>query len=128
MEIPVGVDYQHAVRVDDSNVAKGIGLSVEVFSTPSLVLCMEQAAHRAVLPYLEPHQTTVGGGICIKHLKATPKGMEVTCKAKLVEVNGKRLEFQVEAWDSQGKVGEGAHTRFIVDKERFEERVREMME
>jgi len=100
MEFPENVEYEHVVKVEDSNVAKGIGLGVEVFSTPSLVLCMEQAAHRAVLPYLSQDETTVGGGICIRHLKATPKGMEVHCKARLVSVDGKKLEFQVEAWDS----------------------------
>lgn len=128
MSIEVGAEYEHTVKVTEENVAKGIGLKVLVFSTPSLVLCMEQAAHRAVLPYLSEEDTTVGGGICIKHLKATPIGMEVRCRAKLVKVEGRRLEFRVEAWDSQGKVGEGTHTRFVVNKEKFESKVREMME
>lgn len=127
MEIPEGVEYEHVVEVNDENVAKGIGLREEVFSTPSLVLCLEQAAHRAVLPYMGDGETTVGGGICIRHLKATPKGMEVHCKAKLVKVEGRRLDFEVEAWDPIGKVGEGTHTRFVVNKEKFEAKVREMV-
>ncbi len=123
MEIPENVEYTHKVKVTDEYVAKGIGLDIHVFSTPSLVLCMETAAYRAVEPYMDEMHTTVGTGICIKHLKATPKGDTVTCRAKLIKKDGNLLEFEVIAHDSSGKVGEGKHWRYVVDKEKFARKV-----
>ena len=55
----------------------------------------------------------------VKHVAATPVGMEVTCETKLVEVDRKRLVFEVKAYDAAGVIGEGTHERFIIDNERF---------
>ncbi len=124
MELPENLQYEYRMKVTKEYVAKGIGLNVEVFSTPSLVLCMETAAYKAVEKHLPQDFTTVGTGICIKHLKATPLGDTVRCIATLVSQEGNKLEFHVEAYDSEGKVGEGKHYRYIVNKKKFEKRVR----
>ena len=58
----------------------------------------------------------------VKHISATPVGMEVTAKSELVEIDGRRLVFQVEAFDERGKIGEGEHERFIVDNVKFQQK------
>ncbi len=127
MEIPENLDYEYEVKVTEELTARQIGLNVLVFSTPSLVQTLEIGALRCVASYLPETHTTVGTGICIKHLKATPLGDTVHAKVKLVKVDGPKLEFDVEAWDSTGKVAEGKHYRYVVNKEKFESQVREMM-
>ena len=96
----------------------GSGL-VPVFGTPALVGLMEGAAVRALAGYLPPGQTSVGGRIDLRHLAPTPVGMHARARAELLEVEGRRLVFHVEAWDEVEKIGEAAHERFIVDEERF---------
>jgi predicted thioesterase len=69
--------------------------------------------------HLPEGYTTVGTSVNIKHLAATPVGMEVIAKTELIEIDGRRLVFKVEAFDEVDKIGEGIHERFIVDEERF---------
>jgi len=80
---------------------------------------MEEVSMKLVLPFLEDGYNTVGTEISVSHLKATPVGMNVTCNAELVEHEGRKLSFKVSAFDEQGKIGEGTHTRFIIDVEKF---------
>lgn len=95
---------------------------VEVLATPIMVAWLEEAAVEAVEPYLEEGQATVGTIIRIKHLAATPIGMKVRAIAHLKEVEGRRLHFEVEAYDEKEKVAEGEHERFIVNLARFLEK------
>lgn len=105
--------------------APGIGSgTVPVLATPALVALMEQAAVRALEGRLPAGQTSVGVRIDIRHLAATPIGMGVRARARLVAAEGRRLTFQIEAWDDAEKVGEAIHERVVVDAERFMERVR----
>jgi len=90
-----------------------------VLATPRLISFMERTAHLAVLPYLAEGQSTVGIHIDVRHLAATPVGMEVRFRAELIEVDRRRLRFKVEAWDEVEKIGEGEHERFIIDWQRF---------
>ncbi len=124
MDIPSNLKYEYEIMVTEEYVARGIGLDVQVFSTPSLVLCMETAAYKAVEKYIPEGFTTVGTGICIRHIKATPIGDKVRCVATLVKREGNKLEFEVEAYDSEGKIGEGRHWRYIIDIEKFQKGLR----
>ena len=81
----------------------------------------------SVQPCLEPGQGTVGTLLNVKHLAATPVGMEVRCETKLIEVDRKRLVFEVKAFDACGLIGEGAHERFIVDNQRFMQKAESKM-
>jgi fluoroacetyl-CoA thioesterase len=106
------------VGPDDTATRYGSGL-VEVFATPALVAFMENTAMNVVLPHLPEGFNTVGIDICIKHVKASPVGMKLRCKAVLERTEGKKLFFSVTAWDEDGKIGEGTHTRYIIDTVEF---------
>ncbi len=102
----------------------GSGL-VPVLGTPALVALMEQAAVVALEGRLPAGRTSVGVRIDVRHLAATPVGMRVRARARLTEVDGRRLVFNVEAWDEVEKVGEAVHERVVVDRKRFLGRVEE---
>jgi predicted thioesterase len=110
-------------RVDDDKTARHLGSGdVSVFATPEMVRLMERAAVRAVDHLLPDGYRTVGIRVDVRHLAATPVGMTVRAKAELVQVEGRKLTFRVEAADDAEKVGEGLHERMIVDVGRFRER------
>ena len=124
--IEPGLTNQTTRRVEGNHLASqwGSGLAA-VLATPALVAFCEECARLAVEPLLPPGQQTVGTRIDLRHLAATPPGMQVTVKAELTAVEGRRLHFRVEAWDDLERVGEGEHERFIIDVQRFEARVAE---
>lgn len=107
-----GAQGEFETLVCEHNVAP----HVPVFSTPSLVMICERAAINAVAPHLAPDQTTVGYEVHVRHIAATPMGKTVRARAELVEVNGNKLTFRIEAHDDEKKVGEGTHKRALVRK------------
>jgi fluoroacetyl-CoA thioesterase len=111
-------ELTHTVTEDDTASKWGSGL-VPVFSTPALVGLMESAAVAALSGHIPAGQTTVGGHIDVRHLAATPVGMQVRARAELTAVEGRKLVFKVQAWDEVELIGEAAHERFIVDEARF---------
>jgi fluoroacetyl-CoA thioesterase len=125
-EITVGLigETTQVVTTDDTAARWGSGL-VAGYSTPAMIALMENAAFSATKDVLPEGQTTVGIEVNIKHLAATPVGMTVRARAELMQVEGRKLVFQVEAWDEVEKIGEGTHTRFVVDAARFDKRMRE---
>ena len=74
---------------------------------------MERAGIQAVQSHLPAGHTTVGFEVNVKHFAATPKGQKVTVR-ELLEVDGRKLRFKVEARDEDKKVGEGTHRRAII--------------
>lgn len=95
---------------------------VSAYATPSMCALMENASVAALKSVLPKGKTTVGVEIHIKHIAATPVGMRVHARAEVIEIDGRRIVFKVEAWDPQEKIGEGTHTRVIVDAARFKEK------
>ena len=115
-----GLKYSVAVEVAPQNTALAMGSGdMEVFATPAMVALMENAAMNAVAEFLPDGSATVGTKIDVSHVKASPMGAKITAEAELVAVDGRRLEFKVVAYDEKGMIGEGEHTRFVVDRERF---------
>jgi predicted thioesterase len=96
-----------------------------VFATPAMIALMELTALSVADPLLPEGWSTVGMELTVKHLAATPVGMEVRCTAELLALEGRRLLFRVEAFDEAGRIGEGTHGRFIVENRRFLQKVNE---
>lgn len=130
MIIEPGITNEITMIVEESDTARVSGGETlpPVLSTPRMISFMERTAHFAVLPHLDEGQTTVGMLVNIRHLGATPVGMQVRFTAELVEVDRRRLRFTVEAWDALEKVGEGEHERFIIDLGRFNEKLAQKQE
>ena len=119
--LEVGIKGQRETIVTKENTAAGIGSgSLEVFSTPMMILLMEESCFMSVNDILEEGFTTVGTCVNVKHLSATPLGMKVVIKSELIKVDGRALTFKVEAYDEKGLIGEGIHERFIVNNENFQ--------
>jgi predicted thioesterase len=118
--LAIGLSAEISLTVAESDTAArwGSGL-VPVFGTPALVGLMEAAAVKALEGQLEQNQTTVGGRIDVRHLAATPVGMQVRARAELVKVEGRKLTFQINAWDQAEKIGEATHERFVIDTAKF---------
>jgi fluoroacetyl-CoA thioesterase len=85
-----------------------------VLTTPSMILLMEETAQELTRPYLPDDHTTVGYEISVRHLAPTPPGETITLTAELVEVNGRKLSFNVSAHNQRRKIGEGTLRRTIV--------------
>ena len=118
--LEVGLKYESRLTVGAENTALALGSGdMEVLATPAMVALMENAAMMAVADCLPEGSTTVGIEISTSHLKASAVGANVVAEATLQEVDGRRLVFSLKAWDDTGWIGEGKHTRFIVDRERF---------
>ncbi|HHY69522.1 MAG TPA: thioesterase family protein [Bacillota bacterium] len=118
--IPIGTVGSKTVWVTRADLASSTGSGgVDVFSTPCLVLLMEEAAVEALEEFLEEGETTVGTRICIDHMAPTPPGLKVTAEAEVMAVDGKKITLKVKAFDDVETVGEGIHERFLVLTEKF---------
>ena len=114
---------EQTVTPEMSAARVGSGL-VEVFATPMMVALVEQTCLESVLPHLEEGQGTVGTLVNVSHVSATPIGMKVWCESELVEVDRRRLVFNVKAYDECGLIGEGTHERFVIDTAKFMEKLK----
>ena len=124
--IEPGRTHERTWIVGEDHLASryGSGL-VDVLATPVLVAFCEETARQAVEPCLPEGRKTVGTSIDLTHTAPTPAGMRVTVVARLTEVSGRRLRFEVEAHDEVEPIGHGRHDRFIIDADRFEARIAE---
>ncbi|MGD0712059.1 MAG: thioesterase family protein [Bacteroidales bacterium] len=122
--IPLGIIGKQEMMVAEKDTAAhyGSGL-IEVFATPAMVGFMEGTAQLSVQPCLPGGYITLGIEINVKHLKATPVGMKVFCESKLINVDGKKLTFEIKAWDEKGDIGTALHHRYIVEAAKFMEKL-----
>ena len=111
--------HKEQIVTPEMSAARGGSGLVDVFATPMLVALVEQTCYESVLPHLDEGQGTVGTLVNVSHTSATPIGMRVWCDSELVEVDRRRLVFSVKAYDEAGLIGEGTHERFVIDTERF---------
>lgn len=120
MEIKVGLKGTVKATVNDTNTAKIVGSGLlDVFATPMMVALMEKASCVAIKSYLDEGMTTVGTMVNVEHLSATPIGMEVTVESIVAAVDGRKIIFEVTAFDEVGLIGKGTHDRFMVNSEKF---------
>lgn len=120
-----GIKGEAKTTVTKSNTAVAYGSgAVEVFATPAMIALMENAASNSVQDALSQGLSSVGTRLDVKHIAATPVGMVVKATSELIEIDGKRLVFKLEAFDEVDKVGEGIHERFIINLEKFMEKTK----
>lgn len=116
----IGIKGRAETVVTHENTAKFVGSGeLEVFATPQMIALMEQAAASSVAPRLEEGQGTVGTLLNVSHDAATPLGMKVWAETELVEIDRRRLVFEVKAFDECGLIGKGKHERFIISNDKF---------
>lgn len=119
--LTIGIKGSAELLVTENLTAREVGSgTVAVLATPMMIALMEKTCLLSVRPFLEAGQDTVGTHVDVAHTAATPVGMRVRCESELVEIDRRRLVFRVTAWDEAGVVGEGTHTRFVIDIEKFQ--------
>ncbi|MDR2095537.1 MAG: thioesterase family protein [Treponema sp.] len=111
-------EKQEAVTEQNTATAWGSG-NLPVYATPAMIALLEGACVAAVTELIPDGYSTVGTRVDISHTAPTPRGMTVRAVGELLEVDGRRLSFRVEVSDGAGRIGEGRHERFIVEKEKF---------
>ena len=118
--ITTGIKGSCSILADESTSAKTMGSgTLDVFATPAMAALMEKTAWQSIAPYLQEGQGSVGTRLDITHDAATPLGMTVTCKSELIQVDGRRLVFEVTASDDKEIIGRVTHERFIIDNDKF---------
>ena len=115
-----GIKNTMTIKVTNDKTAKVLGSgTLDVFATPAMVALMEQTAAQSVQPLLENGVTSVGTKINVEHLSADPVGIEVTCESTLVEIDNRRLVFDIVVSDKHSVVGKAYHERFLIKSESF---------
>jgi fluoroacetyl-CoA thioesterase len=94
-----------------------------VLATPWLIAHLECAARDAIAGGLEDHERSVGIFVEVEHLAPAPEGSTVTCRARVIHVNGPVVTFQVEAHDGIEPIARGIHRRRVIDVDRFARRL-----
>ena len=90
-----------------------------VLSTPNLIAVLERTARQALQPFLEADERSVGIEIELRHLAPTPLGQQVTCTARVIHVDGNKVNFQLEARDQRELIARGLHKRAIIRVQAF---------
>ena len=108
----------HSVTTKDTAKTVKSG-TLEVLATPVLSALMEEAAVKAITPFLPPDETTVGGYIALTHKAPTKVGDRVTVIATVTKIDGRKIHYHITAKDTQKDIGEAEHTRFIVNSHDF---------
>jgi predicted thioesterase len=120
----VGLIGESVQTVTATDCANSIGSgTLEVFATPVMMTLMEAAAVSAIDSLLPSEQASVGIHMDVRHVSATPIGERVTAMAEITHIEGRRITLQVRAWDDHELIGEGTHTRYIIDVDIFMSRL-----
>jgi predicted thioesterase len=124
--IPIGAKGEQKLLITSESAITFMGTDgPRVLSTPHMIGYMERTCRDTVLPLLDTGFDTVGTHVDVYHLAAAPIGAVVTFTAEVVAVDGRRIQFRVEAWDETEKIGEGTHERAIINVAKFATRLAE---
>lgn len=116
----IGLTHSEEIVVEHKDTAAVYGSgALEVFATPAMIALMEMTSLKCVTDMIGEENTTVGIAVNIRHLKASPVGHTIRCEAKVMEVDRKRLVFEVKCFDGEDLVGDGTHERFVVNSAKF---------
>jgi predicted thioesterase len=125
-KIPVGAKGSFDLIVTPEHLADRFkdAMLPPVLATPIMIMMMENAALNAIKPYLDANESALGTRVDVRHLAATPVGRSVTATAEVVAVEGRRIEFRIDATDGIEQIGSGMHERIIIDRTKFAERLK----
>ena len=130
--VNVGATKERKVKINSNQTTSFLWEGENVFSTPAMISEMEETCRLLLKEQFIPNAEwdSVGTVVNIKHLAATPIGTEVLLKSKVISVNGRRVMFDVEAFDKIEKIGQGQHERFIINvpkfKDKFNEKIKQL--
>ncbi|MEM1618814.1 MAG: thioesterase family protein [Desulfurococcaceae archaeon] len=127
--IPLGVVCSEEFLIGEEHIAKHVGSgNVRVLSTPSMIAFMERTSMNCVQRYLPEGYTTVGVLVNVKHVNPAPVGSTIRVESRIVLREGRKLVFEVKAYYGDLLIGEGVHERFIVNTEKFIDKVKKLLE
>ena len=123
-EVKIGFTKERKIRINSNQTTSFLWEEENVLSTPSLVSEIEEMCRLLLKEQFisDPNWDSVGTLVDIRHIAATPVGAEVLLKSKVVLVNGRRIMFEVEAFDNLEKIAEGRHERFIINIPKFKDK------
>ena len=125
-DIQPGIAEEETFAASEEQSARIVGSgSLPVLATPVLITTLEKISHRLLEERLPQGTSSVGISVDVQHLAPTPIGMRVRVRSQVHQVDGRRVTFSVQAWDSQELIFSGLHTRAIIDTKRFLKRVQE---
>lgn len=119
-----GASSSRRVVIDNERTIGFMGEEGRVYATPSLVRDIEHTCRDLLLSHADQNEDSVGMDVSIRHLAPTLLGMEVEIIATVAAVDGRKVTFQVTARDDLEPIGEGTHTRFVVDVKKTLERLK----
>ena len=122
--IPIGLKGELRRAVTNDIAINFLGLDgARVLATPSMIELIERTCRDSMLPYLEDGLDSVGTEVNVKHLAATPMGMNVTFHSEVIEVADRRVKFKVSAFDDKDQIADGTHERFVINVKNFANRL-----
>jgi fluoroacetyl-CoA thioesterase len=122
-QVPVGAQGSYEFTVKPEHLANTMAPSLPpVLATAMMSLAMELAAMDALEPFLEPGEMSVGVVVNVTHTGATPEGWKVRAEAAVTKVEGRRIEYDLRAYDEKEQVGSGSHSRTVLDRAKFDQR------
>ena len=127
LSLQPGLTCSDEYTVTEEYTAKHVSSEIPVLATPAMILFMERTSMKCAQQYLPEPYTTVGVSVNVRHLNPAPLGGTVKVISRLLSVDGRRLVFEVKAYYRDVLIGDGVHERFIVNKEKFAEKVRSLL-
>jgi fluoroacetyl-CoA thioesterase len=124
-DIKIGAKNERRIKVDHNQTTSFLWEGENVFSTPSMISEMEETCRLLLKEqFLEVKSDwdSVGTVVDVNHIAATPVGAEITLRAEVITIDGRKVSFKVSAEDSLELIGEGRHERFIINVPRFREK------
>ena len=124
--LKVGMKHTQEWVVEEKHTTQRGGY--RVFSTPSMTQLVESTANQLAAPHLKPGQGQVGIPVTIRHMGPTPMGKKVRAEAELIGIDRRRLSFKIKVYDDVEQVGEAEHERFVIDEDKYVERLKKKLE
>lgn len=127
--LKIGLKGHAAIVVGEAQTAPRVGSGrVRVLATPVMINMMEAAALDAVENLLPAGHQSLGTHLDVGHYAATPVGMTLRATAEVTKIDGRHIEFRVEAFDDKERIGDGTHARVVVNVERFDQRIQKKLQ